>query len=79
MPTQLDIRAVAMYGKDIAPDIWQLHLGNKGAVQDRSFLIRVGADRRCGPLKGKSPRDFLSPAATRRTGPATPYVQIRTD
>ena len=27
MPTQLDIRAVAMYDKDLAPDIWQLHLG----------------------------------------------------
>ena len=51
----------------------------QGTVQDRSFLIRVGAVRHCGPVKGKSPRELISPTAICHAGPATPYVTFLTD
>ena len=76
----LDIRADWAYCEDIAPDIWQLSLGNYGeAVQYRSFLFRSAPLRRSGPVKGKSPRELIPPIATCRAGPATPYVKFLTD
>ena len=77
----LDIRAATAYYEDIAPDIWQLHPGNMGR-QCRTgvfFLFRSAQLRRCGPVKGKSPRELISPTATCRVGPATPNVKFLTD
>jgi hypothetical protein len=65
----MDISAAAGYSKDIAPESWQLH-PDQGAVQDRSFLIRLALKMRRSLEKGKSPRELLPSHRdlSRRTG-----------
>jgi uncharacterized membrane protein YeaQ/YmgE (transglycosylase-associated protein family) len=58
MPTQLDIRAVAMYGKDIAPDIWQLHLGKQRGSAGPEFSYSGRRRQALRPTKGQEPAGF---------------------
>jgi len=58
----------------------QLCLENmRGQCRTGVFLFGSAPVRRCGPEKGKSPRELIPPTAIYRAGPATPYVKFLTD
>ena len=75
----VDIRAITAYCEDIAPDPGSCTLEIQGTVQDRSFLIRVGAVKALRPSKGQEPAgaNFSHRDLSRRTG--YPYVTFLTD
>jgi hypothetical protein len=66
----VDIRAITAYCEDIAPDPGSCTLEIQGTVQDRSFLIRVGAVKALRPSKGQEPAgaNFSHRDLSRRTG-----------
>ena len=67
----MDIMAATAYCEGIALDIWHLPLEKYGeAVQDRSFLFRVGAVKAQRPSKGQEPAGVNSSHrdTSRRTG-----------
>jgi hypothetical protein len=66
----VDIRAITAYCGGIAPDPGSCTLEIQGAVQDRSFLIRVGAVKALRPSKGQEPAgaNFSHRDLSRRTG-----------
>ena len=70
----VDIRAITAYCEDIAPDPGSCTLEIQGTVQDRSFLIRVGAVKALRPSKGQEPAGANFSTAIRRAGPVTPNV-----
>ena len=51
----------------------------RGQCRTGVFLFGSAPLRHCGPVKGKSPRELISPTAICRAGPATPYVTFLTD
>jgi hypothetical protein len=61
----MDISVMSVYYKDIAPEPWQLHPGISRDSERPELFI-----------KGKSPRELISPIAIRRAGPATPHVNF---